>query len=82
MTEIDLLTLVHSWYPSNCCSGQDCFPVLCSSLKQILNGAIEYTTDWYQWIFSNSMIHISPNDQCHVCIYQGNPRCVFLTPGA
>lgn len=80
LTAISLITLVHSWYPPECCSGQDCKPVPCDQLVEMGNG------DWKfeDKVFSKEKIRLSEDQYCHVCIhpFSGNPLCAFIVPGA
>jgi hypothetical protein len=80
----------HSWYPYECCGGNDCGPVLSMSLRE----------DGSRWIMIETLIGIvsgvfpkdfpirpSPDGKAHACLMKGNalyggdrPLCLFL-PG-
>ena len=79
----------HSWYPSECCGGQDCFPIKCEEITT------DPTTKWFRWIpksgdphwgyghsthfdFSPDHVRSSQDENCHACISNGNPLCLFL----
>ncbi len=77
------IILVHSWYPAECCSGNeitgDCHPISCAEIKR--------TDDGYEWrnmMFKGAMIRMSEDAGCHVCHGWLNgvpayPHCLFLT---
>lgn len=69
--------LGHSWYPSDCCSGQDCFPVPCSQL--IENGEGNWL--WDNLVFLKEKVKPSLDNLCHVCISNNVPRCAFIVQG-
>lgn len=76
---LSIITLVHSWYPTRCCSGTDCKPVPCDSLDETQTG-INYTDEHGKvYEFSKSQINPSEDQYCHVCIYPSTdrPLCVF-----
>jgi len=65
-----VLFLVHSWYPSWCCGGVDCHPVLCAELV----------------IDKGTVVFPSPDGRCHVCEHLGvngyrHLYCVFVPQG-
>lgn len=69
----------HSWYPSECCSGQDCAPVPEAEISE--RGA------WFRYKdveFPKQSTKQSPDDQYHVCYVKppgmgGQPfiRCMW-----
>jgi hypothetical protein len=68
----------HSWYPKECCSGNDCRPVPCAELTKINLGLM-----WRRSvIFNDTQTRDSLDQFCHVCIksYAGFdlPICVFI----
>ena len=74
----NLFLLIHSWYPTYCCSGQDCRPVPCDQLIEQQDGTV-----LYQGIkFLANTIHPSQDALCHVCYTLSstivNPICAFL----
>lgn len=72
-----LTIFVHSWYPSNCCSGNDCRPVPCKELIVQDNGNVKYKN----MEFSKEQKKYSPDGLCHVC-HTTYPICVFFPAGS
>ncbi len=76
----------HSWYPSECCSDQDCKPAPCEQIKILDNGCREYDGATYcdQKQFPQmKRIRPSQDEQCHACRVPGNSFgiCIFVLPG-
>jgi hypothetical protein len=75
--------LAHSWYPPECCSGQDCHPVPCETLRSEDNGGLTYTPT--STSFLKRMIRPSQDGSCHICTSKpdggGFPYCVFTLQG-
>ena len=73
----------HSWYPPECCSGQDCHPVPCESLRSEDDGNLTYTPTSTH--FLKRMIRPSQDSQCHICTSDpdggGHPYCAFTLQG-
>lgn len=70
--------LVHSWYPYECCSDQDCRPVPCDEVKEV-DGAFFYR----ETKFERERVHSSRDGDCHVCITQwGVGMCLFVPLGS
>lgn len=72
------IILIHSWYPSECCSEVDCKPIRCDELIEGPNG-----TFLYQGLtFLKEKVFTSLDAQCHVCIRElGDtliPLCAFI----
>lgn len=66
---LSIINLVHSWYPPDCCSENDCKPVPCSEITSDLK--------YKGLVFPKK--DVSPDKQCHVCISNmGTPRCIFI----
>ena len=70
----------HSWYPKECCSGNDCQTVPCAELTRSHLGI-----KWRDLVFfSERQTHDSLDQFCHVCVksYPGFipylPICVFV----
>jgi hypothetical protein len=80
----------HSFYPTECCSGQDCQPVDCDALREEEHGAVSYSpkTAAYPpekpatYIFTRDRVKPSQDDRCHVCVNGGRPLCVFVQQGS
>ncbi len=74
----------HSWYPIECCSGQDCHPVPCESLRENGNGSLTYTPTNND--FELRKIRPSQDGQCHICTSspdgRGYPYCAFTLQGS
>ena len=69
----------HGWYPSECCSHNDCEPVPCNALDIHSDKLVIY--DHLQ--FTNKQVKLSPDGECHVCIHHPDgyakfPVCVFI----
>ena len=82
---ISTVAATHSWYPYECCSGPDCFKVLCDELTE--NNIGNYV---YQGVeFAKEQIKPSLDSFCHVCISNWGspenvekiPRCAFIQLG-
>ena len=75
----------HSWYPSNCCSGQDC--VQADRVTMLPNGdRLVYIKDGVVVIPAGFLLQSSMDEYHHVCTYRDSagklqPRCFFV-PGA
>ncbi len=78
--------LVHSWYPKECCNGDeysgDCHPIPCEEIIKVDSYGRTFGYKWRGWNFSGLMIRRSLDDQCHVCIHhfpaRSVPQCIFL----
>lgn len=69
--------LAHNWYPADCCSDKDCYPIACKDIIQTSSGYI-----WDGLAFATKMIRPSQDALCHVC-YQVTegiriPLCLFI----
>jgi len=77
-------TAAHSWYPIECCSGQDCHPIACDQLEEIDDGRIRDIGTGT--IYRRDQIRPSQDGQCHVCtaggFKRGAPICVFVQQGS
>ena len=80
---VSILALAHSWYPSECCSGQDCKPVPCEQIQELPNGSLKYEDLEY----TRDKIKPSQDKFCHVCAGSSvdkylklnlHPRCIFI----
>jgi len=72
------MLLAHSWYPSECCSERDCYPINCSEVKKI-DGGYNYKGIF----FANSQVKQTPDEHvgCHACSSFGERQygyCLFL----
>jgi hypothetical protein len=80
------LLLAHSWYPSDCCGGDDahgdCRPIPCAEI--IHRNEFMY---WRGFIFDEFYSRRSQDSQCHICTHHFDgtdktiPMCIF-TPEA
>ena len=84
--------LVHSWYPKECCNGDehsgDCHPIPCEEIIKVDSyGRMFAYTNGGGGTLAASMIRRSLDDQRHVCIHyfpaagRGVPQCIFLKRG-
>lgn len=86
MVDLVFLWKIHSWYPPECCSGQDCLPV----------EAVEHRVDdtllrahgiWWPLKAAKRRLS-SPDGEWHICIYDfGDGKglqivCVFEPAGS
>lgn len=64
----------HSWYPSECCSGQDCAEVIAGKLPNIQTklggGTVTEQTKRLE----------SKDNKLHACIRGGKVVCIFFPP--
>ena len=71
---LDLTSLVHHWYPLECCSNKDCRPVPCDSLVETATG---YT--YMGMEFLSGKVKPSLDGLCHVCYTEMyTPLCLFI----
>jgi hypothetical protein len=76
------IALAHSWYPADCCAGNDCTQIPCPEL--VKQGA-DYV--YRGTVFTASKFRESMDNFCHACALDpktGNvisPRCLFLPKG-
>ena len=69
-----IYTIVHSWYPLNCCSDKDCKPIPCDSIVETTKG---YT--YYGMEFLQSQVKPSLDGLCHACYTElMHPLCLFV----
>lgn len=68
--------LAHSFYSNECCQEKDCRPVPCSEIRSIQDG-----WQWRDKKFTTSMLRMTPDGKCHVCVGQV-PACIYLPPAA
>ena len=71
-----LIVKIHSWYPQECCSGNDCKPVPCGDILPIEGGYM-----WNGLTFLNKIVKSSPDGLCHVCHLGERTFCLFLPLG-
>ena len=77
----------HSWYPIECCNGQDCHPIACDSITETKEGHV-----WHGLLFEEAKVKASKDGQCHVCAGEEQqedgtsvpkyPRCLFIKPSS
>lgn len=76
--------LAHSWYPSDCCSGQDCFSA--DSFERDSHGDITVTVGNRRiWLPRSFPIRPSPDHLIHICYVDDESsipvtKCLFV-PG-
>lgn len=78
------VAFAHSWYPTECCSDQDCKPVPCDSLDETKDGLDYINENGRVYKFDKEQIRPSQDKECHVCISSNGitPYCVFTHQGA
>lgn len=69
----------HDWYPSECCSGRDCKPVVCSDIAETETGFRYDGVD-----FAKRVERPSQDSRCHVCIREVDRfgLCIFTLQGS
>ena len=75
----------HDWYPPNCCSGHDCFPIEIedetSALTPIQGG---YIVNASRTAVTGTQIRQSQDGRFHLCtktgLIDGPPVCLFEPP--
>ncbi len=75
MTLLAAIVLAHSWYPQGCCGGHDCAPVPCDQVIE--------TKDGYRvgsLLFTDPQVSPSRDAECHACVHDGIPLCLFIQP--
>lgn len=65
--------LAHSWYPAECCSDKDCFPVECNKITET-----QYGLRYQDKEIRKEQVKPSQDELCHVCINNSNLRCMFI----
>lgn len=70
--------LAHSWFDSECCSGQDCSEIV--SILEVADGDLVTTIDGRAAIFPKSFPRYKSLDNySYACIGQGGtPRCLYI----
>jgi hypothetical protein len=71
-------------YPGDCCGGQECRPIACSTVRDHPDGSVS----WLGLVFTPKQIRMSGDAMCHVCIGYDSaagskrryPHCIFLSP--
>jgi hypothetical protein len=69
--------LAHSWYPLECCSERDCYPVPVAKVKAVSGG----------WLVEGSTFvrhqdaRPSPDGQFHICRHQDGKGAMIAIPG-
>lgn len=66
----------HSWYPPECCSGQDCAEITHIDLKK---GTVS-TKHGTAPITASTKRLESKDNKSHACILGGRTICLFLAP--
>jgi hypothetical protein len=67
----------HSWYPHECCSDRDCYPLPAGAVKEVPGG--------YQLIENGEFIphadtRNGQDDQFHICRWPDGRRICFFRP--
>lgn len=73
----------HSWYPPECCSDKDCFPIAYDELEPVPGGYLYTPRNLF---FPASKVRDSKDKYLHVCIgtydfNMGKPLCAFVHRG-
>ena len=76
----------HSWYPPQCCTGQDCKKV--DRMEHMPDGSLLLHFGGQQVVVPRGFTQQPSQDMdAHVCVFRGAtgrwmPRCVFVPAGA
>jgi len=78
----------HSWYPHECCSDRDCYPVPVKQIDMVSGGWLVEGRDFIPY----AQARPSPDGQFHICRYEdgkgglisqpGKPACFWAPMGA
>lgn len=81
----------HDWYPSECCSGQDCDRIEASAVKTPPDGYLvtlpagghSQVHEARQWLvpYADKRIRVSPDEHYHACIQPLGYMDEFVTGG-
>jgi len=71
-------------YPSDCCGGSECRPIVCSTIQDHSDGSVS----WLGLFFTRNQVKVSHDASCHVCVsydaaagsQRRYPHCIFLSP--
>ena len=71
-------------YPTDCCAGEDCRPISCSTVIDRPDGSV----NWTGIHFNKEQVKMSGDASCHVCVSYTqvngtpvrNPHCIYLSP--
>lgn len=70
---------VPDWYDSDCCSNRDCNPVEREDVEEIEGGAWKHLPTGF--VFKGKQIRPSHDSRFHVCIWNGQPMCIYIVQG-
>lgn len=69
--------LAHSWYPAECCSERDCYPIEVHDVKAVTGGwLVERST-----FITYAEARPSPDGKFHICRYQDGKGALIKMPG-
>lgn len=70
----------HSWYPSKCCSDNDCKPVPCDEIQAQSDGSYMFRG----MKFEKEKVMTLPAGQtgCHACWLPGKTYCIYPNLGS
>jgi hypothetical protein len=70
----------HSFYSTHCCSGDgpnpDCRPVADEEVEEMDDGAWRHKPTGL--IFRKDQVRPTQDKHIHVCIWRGEPRCIYI----
>lgn len=69
--------LAHSWYPYECCSERDCFPVATEAVKSVQGGWMLADGTFIGWREARS----SPDGKYHICRHNDGKGALIILPG-
>jgi hypothetical protein len=75
---VSVVSLIHSWYPRDCCSDKDCGPIPSNRVQVTPDG---YVVDG-RWRVAFSAAKTSPDEEYHLCAAPSGLRCFFVPKGS
>lgn len=73
------LAHAHSWYDPYCCNDKDCHPVEDEDLEELPGGEWKHLPTGK--VFSKDKVKPTQDRKQHVCIWNGQPRCIYIRFG-
>lgn len=71
----------HNNYDPWCCNTRDCAPYAKAEVQPVEGGwMVKPTPEADPIFFKTDAYRVSEDGQTHLCIYQGQARCIYLAP--
>lgn len=71
------VALAHSWYPHECCSDRDCYPVPAPQVRSVQGGWVLADGTFIAWREARP----SPDGQYHICRREDGKGALITIPG-